>query len=122
MSWSNTNGQIYNYLAGVNDIPKGRLVNFEPTNENSVDLAVDGSKYIVGVSKCKASQGHSLDVVRSGVALVELGSAVQAGDAITAGALGVGVVGASGDFVVGFAETAGVASELISVFINPHML
>lgn len=67
-----------------------------------------------------AAAGDDLDVVVSGIAEVELGGTVAAGDLLTANADGKAITTTTaGNRIVGVAMTSGVAGDIQSVLINP---
>lgn len=82
---------------------------------------------LIGVSTdIPASDGQSVDVIRTSLAPVEYGGNVARGDALTADAQGRAVavalpVGAT-TYVIGYAEVSGVSGDIGSVFIAPAVL
>lgn len=85
--------------------------------------AVGGSALLIGVTTdVGASEGDHVDVIRSGLAPVVYGGAVAAGDPLTSDATGAAVPAEAGDFFIGYAEVAGSAEEIGSVWIAPGQL
>ncbi|REM14738.1 DUF2190 domain-containing protein, partial [Mycobacterium tuberculosis] len=73
-----------------------------------------------------AVAGDRIDGVRLGIAEVEYGGAVAAGDPLTSDASGRAIVAApaagANARLVGFAEVAGVLGDIGSVFISPCVM
>lgn len=106
-------------------IAKYRLVKYG-ANDGEVVQAAGIDAAIIGVSTriAAAATDTRIDVVRSGVAEVEYGGPVSRGDLLTSDADGKALLSApnSGDnqYVAGYAEVAGKAGDIGSVFLIPH--
>lgn len=82
--------------------------------------AVDGSVLLIGVSTIVGGNvGEVFDVIRGGLAPIFYSETIAIGDAITAAADGRAKKASSGDFILGYAEIAGDADELGSIWIAP---
>ncbi len=53
-----------------------------------------------------------------GISKVKLGGTVAAGDAVQFGATGLGILAATGGYIIGTAQSAGVTGDIIPVFIS----
>lgn len=114
-----------NYTAeGV--IPAYRLVKFG-TADGGVLVAAAATDKVIGVNDrlAFAAIGDRGDVVRVGIAEVEYGGTVAAGDLLMSDASGRAIVAAaaagSNVRIVGVAEVAGVLSDIGSMCIEPGM-
>jgi hypothetical protein len=93
--------------------------------DNKVIQATDGAASFVGVAveNVTPASGDTVDVVRAGIAFVELGGTVTRGDFLKADASGKGVTAdiSAGTTVhtIGRAEVSGVSGDIIPVFITP---
>jgi hypothetical protein len=117
---SATLGMTRAYTAGA-AIRANRLVKFSA--DYTVVEATASSDLIIGVSDNVAvSSGDRVDVFKDGVVPVVLGGAVTRGQPVTSDANGAGVQGAPGAGinirVIGFAETSGVAGDIIDVTMS----
>lgn len=66
----------------------------------------------------KAAVGEVCRLGIGGVSKVKLGGTVANGDAIQFNATGKGIVAATGGYVIGTAQSAGVSGDVIPVLIN----
>jgi hypothetical protein len=114
---------IKNYTA-EGAIPAYRLVKFGAA-EGSVLLATAAADKLIGVNDrfAAAVVGDRIDIVRTGIAEVEYGGTVAAGDLLTSDATGRAIVataaaGANVRFI-GVAEVAGVVGDIGSFMIEP---
>lgn len=114
-----------NYLAEAAIAPF-RIVKMGAA-DGGVLLAAAATDALIGV--CEAvgpASGERCDVVKVGLADVELGGTVVRGGPITADATGKGVAAAPAagvnNRVIGFAEISGVAGDIIPVFISPCVM
>lgn len=94
------------------------------SNNRAVAQAATVSDLIVGVSDSIGANaaGDPIDVLRSGIAEIEFGGPVTRGQPLTTDADGKAVVaspaaGANAE-IIGWAEVAGVAGDIGSVFIE----
>jgi hypothetical protein len=93
--------------------------------DNKAIQATDGASSIIGVSveNVTSASGETVDVIRSGIAFVELGDTVTRGQYLKADANGKGVPADldAGEtvHVVGRAEISGVSGDIIPVFVSP---
>jgi hypothetical protein len=95
---------------------------------DSVDLqvlpAAAATDKIAGVSvvNVTAPSGQRVDVIKAGIAQVQLGGTVTRGDPITSNASGLGVTAAPAagvnNRIVGYAEISGVSGDIIPVLVN----
>lgn len=94
------------------------------SNNRAVVQASTADDLIVGVSDSIGANeaGDPIDVIRSGIAEVELGGNVTRGQPLTADAEGKAVAAApdAGENaeIIGWAEVSGVAGDIGSVFIE----
>lgn len=103
-------------------LPKFRIV--KHGNADAVAaLAIAGTDACFGVTDSLGANGPNdpVDIIRGGIASVTYGGTVTRGDPLTAGADGKAVKAATGQRVLGFAEQSGVANDVGSVFISPHV-
>jgi hypothetical protein len=99
----------------------GRLLVAIGAADGQVALATDATKPFAGVTEGIGSRDNlRVDVVKTGIAAVVLGGTVTRGAALTANASGQAVATTTaGANIIGFAEQAGVAGDVIDVFIAP---
>lgn len=103
-------------LVAVSAITANRLLALDATGK--VKLATANTDAIIGVADdVDTPAGSVTAVLVDGAIPVKLGGTVAAGDFITAGAGGVGVVGTGR--VVGIALQAGVVGDVIDVLVQP---
>lgn len=108
-------------------IPAYRIVKFGAT-EGGVLVAAAAADKLVGVNDrlAFAVAGDRGDVVRVGIAEVEYGGTVAAGDPLTSDATGRAIVAApaagANVRVIGFAEVAGVVGDIGSLNISPCVM
>ncbi|WP_417691541.1 hypothetical protein [Roseibium sp.] len=118
---------IRSYEASADILPF-RLVAFsDAASSAKVAQGASETSLLMGVSdKMGGDAGQMTDVVRAGLASVELGEAVSAGDPLTSDANGMAVeaVAAAGETVrfVGFADQPGIAGDIIDFFVAPGLL
>lgn len=76
----------------------------------------------VSVPNVTAPSGQRVDVIKAGIAQVQLGGTVTRGDPITSNATGLGVTAApaagTNNRIVGYAEMSGVSGDIIPVLVN----
>lgn len=116
-------GLIKNYTAEA-AIAAYRIVKFGAADGGILQAAAATDK-LVGVTDrlAAAVAGDRIDIVRNGIAEVEYGGNVAAGDLLTADASGRAIVataaaGANVRFI-GVAEVAGVLGDIGSLAIEP---
>ncbi|RSZ35084.1 MULTISPECIES: capsid cement protein [unclassified Variovorax] len=108
-------------------IPSYRIFKFGAADGGILAGAAATDK-LVGVTGriAAAVAGDRIDGVRLGIAEVEYGGAVAAGDPLTSDASGRAIVAApaagANARLVGFAEVAGVLGDIGSVFISPCVM
>jgi hypothetical protein len=102
-----------------------RIVKFDSADTTVIQGAA-ATDSLIGVADLAASSGGDVDVIMSGVAIVELGGTVTRGGLLTADANGkaVAAVPATGvnNRVIGIAMVSGVSGDLGSVLIAPGSL
>ena len=105
------------HKAGADILPR-QIVKLN-TDGNVVPATAAADK-VIGVSDARgASSEAAADIYRIGIAEVQLGGAVTLGAEITANAQGFGVAAtAAGNESIGRAEQAGVAGDIIDVFLR----
>lgn len=106
-------------------IAASRFVAFDtPATATTVAQATAATSEVLGISDrlVQVAQGQMADIHLLGIALLELGGTVQAGDRLTSGAAGVGVVIAAGAGETrhygAIALQPGIAGDLIDVLIT----
>lgn len=103
-------------LIALGAITANRLVALDATGK--IKPATTNTDAVIGVADdVDTPAGGVAAVLVSGAVPVKLGGTVAAGDFITAGAGGVGVVGTGR--VVGIALQAGVVGDVIDVLVQP---
>lgn len=116
-------GLIKNYTAEA-AIAAYRIVKFGAADGGVLQAAAVGDK-LIGVTDrlAAAVSGDRIDVTRSGIAEVQYGGAVAAGDLLTSDADGKAVVAApaagANVRIIGVAEVAGVLDDIGSMAIEP---
>ena len=90
--------------------------------DGGVLQAAAATDALMGVTGSVApASGERVDVIKSGIAQVELGGTVTRGGPITADASGKGVAAApsagSNNRLIGFAEVSGVSGDIIDVLV-----
>lgn len=116
-------GLIKNYTAEA-AIAAYRLVKFGAADGGVLIAAAAGDK-IVGVNDrlAAAAAGDRIDIIRSGIAEVEYGGAVAAGDLLISDASGRAIaataVAGTNTRTIGIAEVAGVVGDIGSVLLVP---
>jgi len=115
-------GLIKTYFAGA-AVSAHRIVKFSGADIVQAAAATDAS---VGVSDLAAAANSPVDVVRTGIAPVEYGGTVTAGDMLTSDSTGRAVTATpstgANNRVIGIAEVAGVAGDIGSVLISPAIM
>lgn len=118
---------------GANEIPLYRIVTLSgedtcklPSADNAIPLGVtDNDERLSDVLRGGGSQaGRQIAVKLEGIAMVEISGAVALGDRIIAktGGFGLKIPTAAGTYeVLGFAEKAGVAGDVIPVRMAYHV-
>ena len=102
-------------------VESNRIVKHGAADTGAIQATAASSK-MFGVSNQygAAASGDDLDVVVSGIAEVELGGTVAAGDLLTSDAVGKAIATTTaGNRIVGVAMTGGVNGDIQSVLINP---
>jgi hypothetical protein len=116
---------VKNYVAGA-AVAARRIVKFSA--DRTVIQATGNTDDAIGVSsEVAAESGGRCDVIRSGLAEIELGGTVTRGQRVTSDANGKGValalasVNISGvsHCQIGIAEVSGVNGDIIDVLVNP---
>ena len=110
-----------NYDAGA-DIPRYTIVKISA--DFTVVPCTSATDRSIGVTtEIDASSGERVDVYRDDFAYVVLGGTVVAGDPLTSDSNGAAVKSTPAatvtNCVVGFAETDGVAGDVIKAYIQP---
>lgn len=82
----------------------------------TVDVAGTSTRP-TGILQNDPGSGKAASVAYSGRSFLKLGGSVDAGDPVTSGELGVGVVAGSGDVARGEAVEGGVTGDIISVIL-----
>lgn len=103
-----------------------RIVKFGAA-DGQVVLSAAATDAHVGISEQVAADiGEQVDVIKSGLAYLELGGDVTRGGPITSDAVGRGVAAApaagANVRVVAFAEFSGVLGDIVPVLIAPHTM
>ena len=109
-----TDGFIKTYNAGAAIAPN-TLVKFG-ASDNVVIPAAAATDDIIGVTVdgVAAAINERVDVVlSSGVANVKIAGVIARGKGVTSNATGQGVIGATGNRIVGYAAISGVAGDII---------
>ena len=96
-----------------------RLVKFA-ASLNQIEQAASAADQCFGVANLIGADaiGDRVDVVVMGIAEVEFGGVVTAGNPLTADAEGKAVVAVAGDVVAGCAMASGVAGDIGSVLLG----
>ncbi len=108
---------LYRNYTTASAIPPYRLVKHGASGD--AVLATAATDHLIGAVQNMGSIGSRVDVCVAGIPEVTLGGTVEAGDPLTAGPEGKAVkAGKPGTgetvYVIGFAETAGVADDVIA--------
>jgi hypothetical protein len=92
--------------------------------DNSVVAAVDGSKFLVGVTQIVGADkaGDQVDICRDDLPEVQYGGIVAKGDPLTADADGKAIKAQAGNYILGYAEMDGVEDDIGLIFISPDKL
>ncbi|WP_174866801.1 capsid cement protein [Pectobacterium polaris] len=91
--------------------------------EGAVIQATGGTALIIGVSTAvDGAIGDTVDVIRSGLAMVTYGAEVTADQPLTSDADGRAIPATAGTFVIGYAEYDGEEDDVGSVWIAPGQL
>lgn len=120
-------GFIKSYEASAAATPR-RIARFSDTAASQkVAGATANTQPLIGVFDSMGGPvGAMVDVVRSGLASVELGGTVTAGAPLTSDAQGraIAAVAASATQVriVGFADAPGVVGDIIDMWVEPSLL
>lgn len=105
-----------------------RIVKFsDAANTQKVAQGAAATDPLIGVADTMGGvSGGMTDIVRAGLAAVQLGGTVAAGDPLTSDADGKAVkcLGAAGAVrrIVGYADAPGVADDIIDAWIYPGVL
>jgi hypothetical protein len=114
-----TDGFIKTYNAGAAIAPN-TMVKFGAV-DNVVIPAATATDDIIGVTVdgVAAAINQRVDVVLScGVANVKLAGTIARGKGVTSDASGLGVIAATGNRILGYADISGVAGDIIPVIVN----
>lgn len=103
---------------------------FAYDNNGDVVLATDGTKPIVGIALIEAGYnditgaesgkvaiGDDVDIQVKDIGVVLCGGTIAKGAAVTAGTNGLAAAASSGDFVIGFALSAGAKDKYANIQI-----
>lgn len=117
---------IKNYTAEAT-VQAYRIVKFGAADFEVLHATAADSDGLIGVTnELGAPAQGRVDVIRGGLAEVELGGVVEAGDPITSDTGGLGVVPApaagANVRIIGFAEIAGVTGDRIPVLVAPGQI
>lgn len=101
-----------------------RIVKFGAADGGILQSAAAADKHVGVIDRMPAAvAGDRVDVIRSGIAEVEYGGTVAAGDLLTSDASGRAVVATASAGanvrVVGVAEVAGVVGDIGSMLVQP---
>lgn len=108
-------------------IAPSRIVAHGATDGGAVQ-ATSATDPIMGVSDTQVTRdaGQRVDVIKSGLAPVQLGGAVDPGDPVTSDVFGLGIKAdpatAFNARIVGWAEQGGVKDDIIDVFVIPGQI
>lgn len=99
----------------------------DAANGNTITTAASNTTASLGVADAMGAEiGGMCDVHRDGLASVQLGGPVSAGDPLTSDANGKAVAASAqaGTTVriIGFADEPGVADDIIDAFLSPGLL
>lgn len=97
----------------------------DPAVDTSVAPAAGPTDLLAGTSnKLGADKaGDMVDLCRAGIGEVQLGAAVQAGDALTSDANGKAIATTTaGHRIIGFASEPGTADEIIEYTVAPGVI
>lgn len=113
---------LKNYVAGA-AVAKHRIVKFHSV-DGAVVAAAAATDLSIGVSaELDAASGERVDVVKSGITLVEFGGTVTRGDPLTSDASGKAVAAAPAagvrNRIIGFAEQSAVSGDIAFLLIAP---
>lgn len=117
---------IKNYSAGA-AISGYRIVKYDTSDGQAVQ-ATSATDALMGIADRLGADAADdrVDVIKAGIAEVELGGTVTRGDPLTADADGKAVAAApvagANDRIIGFAEVSGVAGDIIDCFIAPGQI
>lgn len=104
-------------------VARRRIVKMGSTDYQAVQAAAAGDNFIGVSTDVGASEaGNRIDVITSGVAVVEYGGTVEAGQKLTSNADGKAVTAAAGNEVIGTALIDGVDGDEGSVLIARHAI
>lgn len=118
------NVQLYKNYTAEGVIPPYRLVKFGAA-DGGILVAAAASDKVIGVNDriAFAAIGDRGDIARTGIAEVEYGGTVAAGDLLMSDASGRAIVAAAAAGVnvrfIGVAEVAGVIGDIGSFMIEP---
>lgn len=116
---------LKNYVA-AGTIPKYRIVSFGGTDGTVVASSAATSLHIGVNAELDVVSGERVDVVRSGLPLVEYGGAVTRGQPLTSDASGRAVAAApaagSNVRIVGFAEVNAVLGDIDRMQLAPSVM
>lgn len=97
------------YNGTGSDIAKYRIVKRATTAVDGIQTATDGTDVIHGVTMQLIKDGFAGDVQVQGRALVEAGAAINIGQKVTGGTGGKAAVAATGNQIVGVANSSSAA-------------
>jgi hypothetical protein len=110
-------GLIKTFTAGA-AVAARRIVTFDGTDDGEVIQGAAATGLLIGVSDLSAASGERVDVVLSGVAVVEYGGSVTQGALLTSDADGKAVAAVATNRIIGAAMVGGVSGDLGSVLIS----
>jgi hypothetical protein len=88
--------------------------------DDRASQATAATEMLMGISgELAVSNDERIDIVKAGIAAVEYGGFVLAGNWLTTDADGKAVAASVGDNVIGFAEMDGVSGDIGAVYILP---
>ncbi len=118
-------------LLNTNHVAQGAIAAYRIVKPGTADgtlaQAAAATDALIGVMESLSPlDGERCDAIRSGIARVQFGGTVVAGDPVTADASGMGIKAApaagSNVRIIGFAEVAAVAGDIADVLIAPGVM
>lgn len=115
------------YLAAIAVLGRSIVAYADGANNSTVEASSAATDFGFGVADTLGAEaGQMLDVHRAGLAEIELGGTVAAGDPLTSDASGKAIraVAAAGTtvWIVGYADGPGVVGDYIDCFVAPGVL
>ncbi len=118
MAHSQTKNALIDSFKAGTAITANTIVKHSITAPQTVDLAVAGTSFLMGVALCSGAVGEVVDVQETGTVKLIMGGTVAAGDLIMADADGHGILATAGSYVVGFVKQSAVADQIATVQLN----